>query len=352
VHGALGARQSRIAFERARFGFTDDEPEQGTPNAPQWRCAVALHTEEPSMLRVEHIRDYKVTMLQKALGIDRPCAIGIVSLLVLFVADHGEEDGALQGKLARHIAAGVEWAGDPEELITALIDAEYLDRDGNTLRFVNWADFMPPWVQDRLRKRAERARSKASADTASGTVPDIPGKSLSPPLPSSLTHTTPRKPEGASAPSAATRSDDAGASTRSVSARGRSKRTKSSDAMRWDRDAGWSGIVDEDRARWAKAYPAVDVDRQLAAMTEWLLANPAKAHKSNWRKFVTNWLTRRQDAGGDVGPERRPLPRDGPIPFPSRQRERDAHNEQERLKVLQRRGATLENGENAHEPAR
>jgi hypothetical protein len=31
---------------------------------------------------------------------------------------------------------------------------------------------------------------------------------------------------------------------------------------------------------------------------EWLKANPTKAHKSNWRRFVVSWLTRSQDRGG------------------------------------------------------
>jgi hypothetical protein len=39
-------------------------------------------------------------------------------------------------------------------------------------------------------------------------------------------------------------------------------------------------------------------------MTEWLKANPAKAHKSNWRAFVTKWLTRSQDRGGGAAPSK------------------------------------------------
>jgi hypothetical protein len=40
-------------------------------------------------------------------------------------------------------------------------------------------------------------------------------------------------------------------------------------------------------------------------MTEWLKSNPAKAHKSRWRAFVTKWLTRSQDRGGGQ-PSNRP----------------------------------------------
>jgi hypothetical protein len=78
----------------------------------------------------------------------------------------------------------------------------------------------------------------------------------------------------------------------------------------WSREGGgFVGITPGDRERWGKAYPAVDVDRQLAAMHEWLLAHPREAVKRNWLRFITGWLTRQQERGGDVRTERR---RDGP----------------------------------------
>jgi hypothetical protein len=36
----------------------------------------------------------------------------------------------------------------------------------------------------------------------------------------------------------------------------------------------------------------------LLRASEWLKSNPAKAHKSNWRRFLVGWLTRSQDRGG------------------------------------------------------
>ena len=75
--------------------------------------------------------------------------------------------------------------------------------------------------------------------------------------------------------------------------------------IRWDAATGWAGILPTDREQWAKAYPACDIDRQLAAMGTWLLANPTRARKSNFCKFVTGWLTKSQDHGGDTRAERR-----------------------------------------------
>lgn len=76
------------------------------------------------------------------------------------------------------------------------------------------------------------------------------------------------------------------------------KRSQPHSAVSWNADAGWQGITDADRQEWRQAYPACDLTAELAKATSWLKANPTRAHKSNWRKFVVGWLTRSQDRGG------------------------------------------------------
>lgn len=79
------------------------------------------------------------------------------------------------------------------------------------------------------------------------------------------------------------------------------RRTRSKPSkVTWTPDGGWEGIDERMKSGWLKAYPACDIERQLAAMTAWLLANPKKAYKSAWLRFVTNWLARSQDRGGDT----------------------------------------------------
>ena len=41
-------------------------------------------------------------------------------------------------------------------------------------------------------------------------------------------------------------------------------------------------------------YPAVDIRIELGKMEGWLMANP-KNRKSNYMKFITNWLSKTQD---------------------------------------------------------
>ena len=40
-------------------------------------------------------------------------------------------------------------------------------------------------------------------------------------------------------------------------------------------------------------YPDVNVDAELRIMTDWLESNPRR-RKSNYRRFITNWLIRAQ----------------------------------------------------------
>ena len=62
-------------------------------------------------------------------------------------------------------------------------------------------------------------------------------------------------------------------------------------------DGIFGGISDAEVKRWEGAYPACDVEGEIGKAAEWLLANP-KQRKKNYRRFLTNWLTRTQDRGG------------------------------------------------------
>lgn len=59
----------------------------------------------------------------------------------------------------------------------------------------------------------------------------------------------------------------------------------------------FENISDKDKERWKKTYPACDLEREILKMADWLVANPSK-RKSNYKKFISNWLSRQQDGGG------------------------------------------------------
>lgn len=56
----------------------------------------------------------------------------------------------------------------------------------------------------------------------------------------------------------------------------------------------WLGITPERIAAWEAAYPALTITTELAAAGQWLVANP-KNVKSNYLRFLVNWLKRAQD---------------------------------------------------------
>jgi len=59
-------------------------------------------------------------------------------------------------------------------------------------------------------------------------------------------------------------------------------------------DGAWTGIPDALMATWKQAYPALSLDAELSKAAAWIIANPANK-KSNYARFLTNWLTRAQD---------------------------------------------------------
>lgn len=56
----------------------------------------------------------------------------------------------------------------------------------------------------------------------------------------------------------------------------------------------FENISDQKIEVWKKAYPAIDVKTEIGAAGSWALANPAN-RKSNWERFLVNWLKRSQD---------------------------------------------------------
>lgn len=46
---------------------------------------------------------------------------------------------------------------------------------------------------------------------------------------------------------------------------------------------------------WESAYPDIDIiDILTKKMPVWLDANPEKAKKKKWKRFIVNWLSREQ----------------------------------------------------------
>ena len=84
--------------------------------------------------------------------------------------------------------------------------------------------------------------------------------------------------------------------------------------VHWDCESGWQNVTDADRQEWAEAFPGAVLDQELAKATAWLKANPTKARRSNWRRFLVGWLQRCQDKGGTDRQQTGRRPEDKPPP--------------------------------------
>ena len=70
----------------------------------------------------------------------------------------------------------------------------------------------------------------------------------------------------------------------------------------FDHETGkWQGITVEYVKSLEKAYPDCDIiDILTNKMPKWLDANPKKAKKKNWKRFITNWLSRQQSRYDEI----------------------------------------------------
>ena len=64
----------------------------------------------------------------------------------------------------------------------------------------------------------------------------------------------------------------------------------------------WIEVQNEDREAWKQAAPACDIQAELKRAILWCRDNPQKGTKKNYRRFLTNWLTRQQERGGAMMP--------------------------------------------------
>jgi hypothetical protein len=51
-------------------------------------------------------------------------------------------------------------------------------------------------------------------------------------------------------------------------------------------------IADWRIAEWEKTYAPLNVINEIEKMELWLKANPKRAKKKNWARFVINWLNK------------------------------------------------------------
>lgn len=67
-----------------------------------------------------------------------------------------------------------------------------------------------------------------------------------------------------------------------------------------DAEGIWRNVSQDQLKLWHNAYPAINVPEELHRAAAWIVANP-KNKKSNYARFLANWLSRSQDKAPKTG---------------------------------------------------
>lgn len=97
-------------------------------------------------MKHQTILNVKFSNLQRRLKLPRCYTVGVLECLWIFTQTNARS-GELGRFSADEIAAWLEWPGEPGELIEALVDTGWLDRDGDQLAVHDWATHMPTWLK-------------------------------------------------------------------------------------------------------------------------------------------------------------------------------------------------------------
>ena len=97
--------------------------------------------------------------------------VGVLECLWIFTQTNARS-GELGRFSADEIAAWLEWPGEPGELIKALVETGWLDRDGDQLAVHDWATHMPTWLKG-VNARQPVEPSCTPSCTPSVTLPNL-----------------------------------------------------------------------------------------------------------------------------------------------------------------------------------
>ncbi len=237
----------------------------------------------------------KFRKLQRRLKIGKAHCVGLLELL--WIETQRQAPRGDIGKFSNEdIAVLLEWEGDPDDLVAALVDYGWLDEcSENRLIVHDWPEHAPRYVHGIVAKIGGFLSPRLQSPTI---VPDCsPG--LTPPSVDDCTRQQPNltkpnltKPNSfptESLPGASPngeRSEPPSEFEFPISGKGSKTWTLS------------QAKLDE----YAEAFPGLDVPAQLRLARQWCRDNPGKRKTSRGMLgFLTRWLSKAQN-GGRAGP--------------------------------------------------
>lgn len=108
-------------------------------------------------------RHPKTKKLARLLGVSLPAAVGHLHYLWWWTLDFAQ-DGTLEKFDGYDLADAMQWDGDPNQLVEALISAGYIDDTEDGLVIHDWKDYAGKLLE---RRAKDRARKRAASEAAS-----------------------------------------------------------------------------------------------------------------------------------------------------------------------------------------
>lgn len=240
----------------------------------------------------------KFRKLQTKLGESRRGTVGLLELLWIEVQKNCP-DGGIGRFPDDEIAIMCDWAGEPERLVTALVDSGWLDPNPvHRLVVHDWDLHAPNYIKGNL---AKHGKSFANSSSLPSTLPKQPteepakqpAQSSEQPaistVPPNLTQRNVTEPNE-------TKPNDFGPEPPTADAGPTASPVILSFPVRGKPDKPWS-LTEAKIAEYQETYPAIDAMSECRRAWQWLRDNPTQA-KSQIPKFLSNWLAEEQDRGG------------------------------------------------------
>lgn len=107
-------------------------------------------------------RHPKTKKLARLLGVSLPAAVGHLHYFWWWALDFAQ-DGTLEKYDSYDLADAMQWDGDPDQLVEALISAGYIDKTEDGLMIHDWGEYAGKLLE---RRAKDRARKRAAAEAA------------------------------------------------------------------------------------------------------------------------------------------------------------------------------------------
>ena len=116
----------------------------------------------------------KFTSLKKRLNLPQYAVVGLLESVWMLTCQTAD-DGDLSKHSHQEIADYADYDGSATELIEAMVETRWLDRNGEQLMVHDWDEHCPKYVKDRKMKREQRGKKPLQC-SMSENVGDIRGQ--------------------------------------------------------------------------------------------------------------------------------------------------------------------------------